>query len=69
MAESTTDEKWTVDKLDDYNWMTWKFQMCHLLLAKGLWGYVDGTEKLAEDATAAVWTEFLKKSQKALLWP
>ena len=65
MAESTTDKKWTVDKLDDSNCMTWKFQMRHLLLAKGLWGYVDGTEKLAEDATAAVRTKFLKKSQKA----
>ena len=65
MAESTTNEKWTVDKLDDSNWMTWKFQMHHLLLAKGLWGYVDGTEKLAEDATAAVKADFSKKSQKA----
>ena len=58
-------EKWTVDKLDDSNWMTWKFQMHHLLLAKGLWGYVDSTEKLAEDATAAVKADFSKKSQKA----
>lgn len=65
MAESTTNEKWTVDKLDDSNWMTWKFQMHHLLLAKELWGYVDGTEKLAEDASAAVKAEFSKKSQKA----
>ena len=39
--------------------------MRHLLLAKGLWGYVDGTEILAEDATAAVQAEFRKKSQKA----
>ena len=64
MAEST-DEKWTVDKLSDSNWMTWKFQMRHLLLAKGIWGHVDGTEALAEDADAAARTEFGKKSQKA----
>ena len=30
------EEKWSVDKLDGGNWITWKFQMRHLLLAKGL---------------------------------
>ena len=29
------EEKWSVDKLDGTNWMTLKFQVCHLLLAKG----------------------------------
>ena len=62
---ATTDEKWVIDKLDDSNWTTWKFQMKHLLLAKGVWEVVDGTEELAEDATAAARAEFLKKSQKA----
>ena len=33
------EEKWSVDKLDGMHWMTWKFHVCHLLLAKGLWGY------------------------------
>ena len=42
-----------IDKLDGKNWSTWKFQMKHLLLAKGLWGLVDGSETLAEDANAA----------------
>ena len=37
------EEKWSVDKLDGGNWITWKFQMRHLLLAKGLWKYVDGS--------------------------
>jgi hypothetical protein len=63
MAEAT-DEKWSIDKQDDSNWTTWKFQMRHLLLAKGLWGYADGTEALGEDATALVRAEFQKKSQK-----
>ena len=45
----TVDEKWSIDKLDSSNWTTWKFQMRHLLLAKGLWGLVDGTEELAEN--------------------
>ena len=64
MAECM-DEKWSIDKLDGSNWMTWKFQMRHLLLAKGLWGHVDGSETLAEDANAATRAEFRKKSQKA----
>ena len=34
--------------------------MKHLLLAKELWGVVDGTETLAEEATTGAWTEFKK---------
>ena len=34
----TMDEKWSIDKLDSVNWNTWKFQMKHLLLAKGTLG-------------------------------
>ncbi len=60
-----TDEKWTIDKLDNKNWITWKFQMRHLLLAKGLWGFVDGTEVLVEGADAAAQTDFQRKKQKA----
>ena len=59
------DEKWVINKLDGPNWTTWKFQMKHLLLAKGLWGVVDRTEVLAEDAAEEVRAEFQKKSQKA----
>ena len=59
------EEKWSVDKLDGTNCMTWKFQVRHLLLAKGLWGYVDGSEVLAEDANDRTHAEFNTKSQKA----
>ena len=45
------EEKWSIDKLGSGNWMTWKFQMRHLLMAKDLWKYVDGSAVLAEDAT------------------
>ena len=65
MALSSADEKWTIEKLNGANWSTWKFQMKHLLLAKELWGVVDGSETLAEGATAAVRSEFQKRSQKA----
>lgn len=40
------EEKWTIDKLNDNNWITWMFQMTHLLKAKGLWKYVDGSTVL-----------------------
>ena len=59
-------DKWTITKLDGSNWMTWKIQMRHLLLDKELWSYVEGTEEIAEDATAEVKAKFNKNSQKAL---
>ncbi len=41
------EEKWTIEKLNGSNWVTWKFQM---KLAKELWTVVDGSETLAEGA-------------------
>ena len=61
----TVDEKWSIDRLDGSNWTTWKFQMRHLLLAKGLWGVVDGSDVLQEDANAQARADFNKRSQKA----
>ena len=58
----STDEKWRVDKLDGSNWTTWKFQMRHLLLAKGLWGLVDGTDELDEGASDVATREFRQKA-------
>ncbi len=58
------DEKWSIDKLNDSNWTTWKFQMRHLLLAKGFWGHVEGTDVLAEDGSDQVQREFRQKEQK-----
>ena len=58
-------DKWSIDKLDSSNWITWKFQIKHLLLAKDLWGLVDGTEVLQDDASAQQWADFNKRSQKA----
>ena len=60
-------EKWSIDKLNDLNWITWKFQIRHMLLAKGFWGHVDGTDELADDATDQVQREFRRKGQKAIL--
>ena len=60
------EDKWIVDKLSgSQNWITWKFQLKHLLLAKGLWKYVDGSAVLAEDATEEQRTKHQSESQKA----
>ena len=53
--------KWSIDKLDGSNWSVWKFQMKHLLLAKGLWGLVDGTEDLRGGATAQQQADFKRR--------
>ena len=46
---------------------TWKFQMKHLLLAKGLWGVVDGSEALTESTSEEIAAQFCSKSQRAFL--
>ena len=60
-----SEDSWKIDRLDGSNWITWKFQMKHLLLAKGLWGFVDGSEILEDSASAQQKAEFNRKSQKA----
>ena len=59
------EEMWSIDKLDGGNLSTWKFQMKHLLLAKGLWDVVDGSEVLAESASDETAAQFRSKSQRA----
>ena len=46
--------------------MTWKFQLRHLLMAKGLWKYIDGSAVLAENAAEGVADKFRTEQQKAL---
>jgi len=58
-------EKWTIDRLDGINWPTWKFQIKHFLLAKGVWDYVDGTTVLADDADDQQEAKFRQQSQRA----
>ena len=54
-----------IDKLNRNNWSTWEFQMRHFLMAKGLWGAVEGSEVLADDATAAVQAPYHTRLQKS----
>ena len=58
------EEKWLINKLGCANWITCKFQSCHLLMAKGLLKYVDASEVLPEDVSVATRTKFHDKSQK-----
>lgn len=47
------------------NWATWKFQMEHLMKAKGLWGMVMETDNVSEGANAQTRAEFEKRKEKA----
>ena len=40
--------------------------MRHLLMAKGLWKYVDGSEVLREDADTTARAKYSEESQKAI---
>ncbi len=51
-------------RLGSENWITWKFQMRHLLMAKDLWKYVDGSEVLAEDAKSVLELNFVLTPRK-----
>ena len=57
------EEKWSIEKLNGSNWNTWKFQMKHLLTAKGLWSLIDGSEVLASEASAAAEALFQSRSR------
>ena len=60
------DDKWTIERLSGNNWQTWKFQVKHLLLGKGLWNITVGNEVLSGEADQAARTAHEDKSQKAL---
>lgn len=60
------EDKLFIDKLSGpENWATWKFQLEHLLKAKGLWGMVQETDQLAADANANTRAEFERRKEKA----
>lgn len=62
----TMEEKLTIEKLKGpENWATWKFQVLHLLKAKGLWGHVTGDEQLADGANPQVTAEFHRRAERA----
>jgi len=59
--------KWGIDKLNESNWSTWKFQMRHLLTAKEVWEHVDGSaQPPGKGADAAAHARHNKAQQKAM---
>ena len=63
-----SEDRYAVEKLKGpENWPVWKFAMKHVLLAKGLWGFVDGTAKgPGRGATEAANMNFKLRSEKAI---
>lgn len=59
------DKSWSVDKLTTDNYSTWKFKLKHLLIAKDLFGYVDGSITLSGEASEADKTAYKKNHSKA----
>ena len=46
-----SEAKCSLGKLEgESNWLTWKFQIKHLLLDRELWGHVDETAQLRDGA-------------------
>ena len=58
------EEKFSVDKLNSKNYSTWKFKLTHYLIAKDLWGVVDGSE--TEPTEATVKAQYEKKLKQAM---
>ena len=62
-----SEAKYTIGKLEgESNWLTWKFQMRHLLLDRELLGLVEGTTTLKDDANNAETADFKRRNQKAM---
>ena len=59
------ENKWLIDKLGCANLDNVEVPNCHLLMVKGLWKYVDGSEVLLEDVNEANRTKVRDESQKA----
>ena len=59
-----SEAKYTIGKLEgESNWLTWKFQMRHLLLDRELWGLVEGTTTLKDGANNAETADFNHRNQ------
>ena len=69
MASEVDICKWSIDKLDSSNWMTWEIPIVAPSVVK--WyvavGIVDGSESFAADASVQRKAEFRKRAQTALV--
>ena len=74
---SGSNSLYSIEKLNDSNFSSWKFQLKMILMDRGLWGYVDGSqvcpvvnERMDEAAIAAARVkieEWKKKDNSALV--
>ena len=61
------EERWSIARLNTNNYSTWKLKVKHLLIAKDLFDYVDGTAPVPESsAQAKEKAEYNSKQAKAL---
>ena len=44
------EERWSIARLNTNNYSTWKLKVKHLLIAKDLFDYVDGTAPVPESS-------------------
>ena len=58
------DDRLSLDKLTSRNYSTWKYKLKYLLIAKELWGLVDGTTE--EPTEAADKAAYQKKANQAM---
>ncbi len=65
-TSSTFDSKFVIDKLTDTNYSLRSWRVKMMLIERDMWGIVDGTDMLADDATVAVKTAWEKKQAEAL---
>ncbi|KAL5500530.1 hypothetical protein EMCRGX_G012108 [Ephydatia muelleri] len=65
--EDKWSSKWSIDKLTEENWSTWKFQTSTVLKAKKLWAFVDGdSATLPADASADQRARYAEQSDQAM---
>eukprot|EP00731_Ephydatia_muelleri_P033160 Em0025g116a len=65
--EDKWSSKWSIDKLTEENWSTWKFQTSTVLKANKLWAFVDGdSATLPADASADQRARYAEQSDQAM---
>ena len=62
----SADDSFKIEKLTAENYHSWKFNIKMSLIGKDLWEIVQGTETLAEDASAEEHRKFKKRENLAL---
>jgi hypothetical protein len=62
----STSSIYSVDKLEASNFSSWKLRLKMILIDRGLWEVVDGTELKPAPDNKALYDAFIKKDNQAL---